>query len=1023
MSLALLAVSCQKDEFVSDIPSDGDIITLDATFEGHAATRATESEMTFAWEKDDKILVFTTGEPTAFIASSAGASTKFQGSLAGASFNKYAVYPLNMNHKLEGEELTVNLPETYTHSATVMSPMIASLNAKSTSMSFKHVGSVLKFTLNNVPQGAEKLVFETSVGITGDFVVNADDEIDVAEKAEGNNSVTVKFAALAEETDDMVFYIPVPTGALPGLDLAIYDAKGERVAYSSILKTVTLGRADMGTKTIDFTSVDGSISKDVKVPEEATDATETLAGAVESGAVDPKVDMETPSSVTNVTLPASFTSADTENSQLNVNYTDAPSSITVKENDGASPISGDSKGEVNVLIPTADAAEVQTVNIDTPNLTASVQAKGTETLTIQTMTAKTANNTLVIGKNVVVKNLTVNGGNVIVEMGGAVERLTVADGVGTIYVYDENAAQLEAGIGYVVVKSAEELALRSVLANGGEYTLNADMEISSPLVLDKDVNVVLNLDGHKVINKTVYTASETDYKGDADVFYVSDGTLTINGNGTVEAQAPTINDYSMAVFADADGHVIINGGTYVNSTADSSEGQLDLIYARKNAVVDIYGGTFESKSSDKWVVNKKDASAARINVYGGIFKGYNPSASDTENPIANFVKKGIVAETAAGVFEVLPEVDGVVTLAKDLAIHSPIFTYNDLTIDLGTHEISDAGVEYIKDVQAALIEVYGGNLTVRGSGSVKSTAERDNYAVCVRNGSTVNIEGGVYEGSTTAVNVIEGTANIKGGEYSQVGYASDNYVVNCLDANYKEGRAKVNISGGVFHKFNPQNTKNELTDPTSYVSSGLVAETAAGVFEVLPEVDGVVTLATDLEIHSQINILKNMILDLGAYSILPADGVNIWNTDKKTWSLVSVQGGDVTIKGSGSIAASNEDSYALDVRNGAKLSIEGGTHIGNISAVYIFEGNLSISGGIFKIQQLSTYKDYRYLINCYDSSNSNQTATVSVTGGSFYNYDPSNSNSENPIANFVAADCSVTSEVIGSDTVYTVSKN
>ncbi len=166
-----------------------------------------------------------------------------------------------------------------------------------------------------------------------------------------------------------------------------------------------------------------------------------------------------------------------------------------------------------------------------------------------------------------------------------------------------------------------------------------------------------------------------------------------------------------------------------------------------------------------------------------------------------------------------------------------------------------------------------------------------------------------------------------------------------------------------------------------------------------------------------------MTLNLGANSILPADGVNIWNTDKKTWSLVSVQGGDVTIKGSGSIAASSEDSYALDVRNGAKLSIEGGTHIGNISAVYVFEGNLSISGGKFKIQQLSTYKDYRYLINCYDSSNSNQTATVSATGGSFYNYDPSNSNSENPIANFVAADYSVTSEVIGSDTVYTVSKN
>ncbi len=827
LSFAALASSCQKELESPSFVADGELVALKATFEGeNPATRATETNSAFAWEQGDEITVFTSGAMAKFSANAAGASTTFLGGLNnGTTLNKYAVYPFDESHELDGDQLTVNLPVSYKHSATVKSPMYATLG---NTLSFKHVGGVFKFVLDNVPVGATKFVFETKAGITGKFALNSEKYIDVAESGEDNGTVTVTFAKLTEENDGMVVYVPLPVGTLPGFDISIYDAENERVAYNSVVQSVVVKRAGLGIIPVSFTSLDAGFEKEVEVKEGET-ATDVLASAVESVTENPKIQLTTPATQGEVTIPTAFTSESTNESVLNINYTAVPESIKVIETDADNKDSADSKGEVNVLIPSAETSSVDAVIINTPNLTASVQAKGTETLTIASMEAETANNTLVIGKNVVVESLKVNGGNVIVEMGGKVNKLTVKENIGTIYVYDENSTSIATGTGYIVVESKEELALRTVMANGGEYTLNAEMEVSSPLVLDnKDANVILNLNGYKISNRTVYTASETAYKGDADVFYVSAGTLTINGEGTVEAQAATVKDYAMAVFADEDGHVIINGGTFVNSIADDSKGQLDLIYARKNAVIDINGGTFESKSSDKWVLNVKDKTSditgakAAINVYGGTFKGYNPSASETENPIADFVKSGLVVETAKYMFEVLPEKEGVVTLTK--------------------------------------------NLTV----------------------------------------------------------------------------------------------------------------------------------------YSQINILRNLTLDLGEYSITAANDATIWNSAAKTWSMLSVQAGKVTIKGTGSVAAKENDSYAVDVRNGAELTVEGGKYNGNITCLYVHTGSLVIKGGEFKIQQLSTnYNDYRYLVNCLDESNEDNTATVSATGGSFHNYDPANSSSENPVANFV----------------------
>lgn len=72
--------------------------------------------------------------------------------------------------------------------------------------------------------------------------------------------------------------------------------------------------------------------------------------------------------------------------------------------------------------------------------------------------------------------------------------------------------------------------------------------------------------------------------------------------------------------------------------------------------------------------------------------------------------------------------------------------------------------------------------------------------------------------------------------------------------------------------------------------------------------------------------------------------------------------------------------------------------------MYVFKGTAEIKGGEYSIQQLSDHNDCRFTLNCYDPNYKAQTATFTVTGGTFHNFDPANCLAEGPNTNFVAKD-------------------
>lgn len=197
----------------------------------------------------------------------------------------------------------------------------------------------------------------------------------------------------------------------------------------------------------------------------------------------------------------------------------------------------------------------------------------------------------------------------------------------------------EIGVEYLTVETLE--ALTEAIAAGGNIIISEDIDAPTAFAITKDTTVV---------NNKVLSISE-DVEGNG-VFMVTDGTLTLDGKGTVNGLDKS--GWSMAVWATDNGKVVIKDGYFTNLGAHSEEDSdhYDLIYASKNGQVEILGGEFECETP-QWTLNIKNESreTAKIVVKGGKFHGFNPMEAEE----GNFVAKGYKVIEENNIFTVIPE--------------------------------------------------------------------------------------------------------------------------------------------------------------------------------------------------------------------------------------------------------------------------------------------------------------------------------------------------------------------------------
>ena len=486
-----------------------------------------------------------------------------------------------------------------------------------------------------------------------------------------------------------------------------------------------------------------------------------------------------------------------------------------------------------------------------------------------------------------------------------------------------------------------------------------------------------------------------------------------------------------------------------------------LLVGADKATVDVafnYGGP-QSRTFTNVPVQRN----YRTNIYGSLLTNTTDFNVVIEPAFSGEFAHEVVSISTFAALKAAATAGGDVKLESAIDFTQVVTVDNNktLTVVLNKQNVANAADLWDKAPnQWSLFSVRrGSTLTLKGDGEVIAKAN-DCYAVDVQDGGHLVIEGGHYNGNIHAVYVQKGTAEIKGGTFEvQQKYSAedpDEYVLNCYDANYINGTAKIIVSGGTFIGFNPGNCKAEDKNGTNFLAPGYasVADGTTADGRVIYKVIQAPTTRSEI-----INLLSKdggsicigSDYEGGAY--LSKDGVTasfaisnnavVTPLQKKSQrSTFNIDGTNLNLFGNGKILGpcnvTDSDEGAIWVQGGStlnisgNLSIEGGTG-GHLNAcVIIFNGTTNIQNGYFHssidkngdsnpciilapiksptvtgYSKLNIYGgvfeadgDAKFVINCQDEDK--DRCTVKVMGGTFVGFNPADNTADGAHTNYVA---------------------
>lgn len=531
------------------------------------------------------------------------------------------------------------------------------------------------------------------------------------------------------------------------------------------------------------------------------------------------------------------------------------------------------------------------------------------------------------------------------------------------------------------------------------------------------------------------------------------GILKGNLNGTVTPNAPITRERAMVMLGRALGIEPIENP----DLTQFADGAQVASYARGMLAALIRAGIVGGVTADQLAPQNNITRAATVTILDRAIGTYADKAGETVN--ANGKGKGIVLVVADDV-TVTGEVNKLLVPANDIEVtvkgsknidditvsgdnskvildnasadnvtldgeKSAVETKNGAKIDnvIMSENASGATVDAGSGTTVGNVENHAEDATVTGSGTVKKVESDKDITVKTKDTDVKNIGdekitvtdksgkdttiGTTGSGSSTTVN--KGTTSSGGGGGSSSGsshshsYADtwsydDTYHWHAATCGHNVVSGKAEHTYGEDHKC----TVCGSADPAQAAAS-INGKNYLTLQEAVA-VGGEVKLLKDVDISETVIVTKAVKLDLNGKTISNTN--DLWEKRADDWSLLSVRaGGDLTITGNGTLKAKENDCYAVDVQDGATLTIENGTFVGNIHAVYVYQGELTVKGGAYSIQQKypDTAKADEFVLNCYDKHRTEGTAKITVTGGTFVKFNPANCAAEGAGTNFVAA--------------------
>lgn len=516
---------------------------------------------------------------------------------------------------------------------------------------------------------------------------------------------------------------------------------------------------------------------------------------------------------------------------------------------------------------------------------------------------------------------------------------------------------------FLAVMMVLTMAPVAFAADEGDTLQSKINNASDKVTLTKDYAEDITIPAGKTITLDLNGKTLTNASGNT-ITVEKEASLTIQGKGTVD----NVTNGKTTVYNK--GTVVLKGGTYKRSKEDG----VDADNAGTNTFYTVLNHGQMTINGGVTIENSGHHSSMLEN---GYYNGYAESLDGVQNP--------------------------------------------EMVINSGTF---DGGLNTVKNDDNATLTINDGNF------SNYTQAAFQNHHVATINGGTFNAEN---------VDAVINCGN-----------------AGCTSTNEEHGKHFTQITGGIFNGGVKRSVGNiEITggaftaDVSAYVAEGyksvelngkniVVVDTADTEVAELNDykfttvqnavdaaADGnTVTLLRDIDLADTVTVAnKTITLDMAGKTIFNTK--DLWDSKPNAWSLMSVrENGNLTITGNGMLKAKADDCYALDTQEEtAKLTVENGTVIGNISAIYVHPGQVTIKGGNYSIQQLNNNNvqdGYGLTINCYDADYKDRTAKVTITGGYFAHFNPANNKAEGAGTNFVADGyISVTSDKSGYDYMVT----
>ena len=373
-------------------------------------------------------------------------------------------------------------------------------------------------------------------------------------------------------------------------------------------------------------------------------------------------------------------------------------------------------------------------------------------------------------------------------------------------------------------------------------TDNSTVELTSPKYM-----TLINTSKEPVSTTISHEYAEGETTAATSVYLVGDfDTLTLeNVSPSVKSGydaasvknvvIPETNVKNLSLALDfQDGATITNNSDKDITITDKNDSAIALTVVAPNSTVTLSSGQFttlNAEVSDNTLIIKKNVHIANLNLE----KGNAIVEVARQEEVAGIVENYTVADgysvshriyhitnensgKLGGVGEMILDED----IVRTASIVAPLAPAYDAVWNLNGHNLTVEGTPK----SGVYLNRYASNLEVKGDGVIHCEGS---YGLW-NNGTTGKIivnDGVTVEAQTHAIYAEKGVIEINGGIFKLTNWADADkdengnlrFLLNCLDANYKNGTANIIVKGGKFYDFDPANCAAEGVG-TSFVAEG-----------------------------------------------------------------------------------------------------------------------------------------------------------------------------------------------------------